>query len=108
LTRRPWHLVAESSAVADGVHRAMPRWECGVPYCREDGCAHYDGKRCELLGQRPGAICVPAVSGMAATLDRRVERGLCPCCCRRSAGGDLREEAMVERSVSGRRAACAR
>jgi hypothetical protein len=78
-----WKLAAELDAVADGVHRAMPRWEAGVPHCREDGCVHYDGKRCELLGVRPGDICEPAVAGMAAMLDRRITRGLCPCCTHR-------------------------
>lgn len=34
--------------------------ETGVPFCTED-CGRYDGKRCELLGRRPGPMCEPAV-----------------------------------------------
>lgn len=82
---RNWKLAAELDAVSDGVHRAMPRWEGGVPCCRRDGCVHYDGKRCELLGAQPANICEPAVFGMAAVLDRRTARDLCPCCARREA-----------------------
>lgn len=40
----------------------------GVPWCDEDGCHHYDGKRCQLIGARPSSICEPAVVGMAAEL----------------------------------------
>lgn len=39
----------------------------GVPQCTED-CGRYDGKRCELLGYRPSAVCEPAVKTMAAKL----------------------------------------
>ncbi len=71
-----WKLVAELDAVAPGVHRAMPKWEGGVPHCRES-CPHPDGKRCALLGVRPGAICAPAVAGMATVLSRREQRRGC-------------------------------
>ena len=97
MTSRSWKLVAELDAVAAGVHRAMPRWEAGVPHCREDGCVHYDGKRCELLGARPGALCEPVVAGMAAVLDRRLERGLCPCCARREEPTDPGSIALARR-----------
>lgn len=40
----------------------------GVPYCSEDWCARYDGKRCRLLGRRPSTVCEPAVVDMAARL----------------------------------------
>ncbi len=40
-----------------------------VPYCSEENCRHYDGKRCALTGNQPGAICVPAVERMAEVLD---------------------------------------
>lgn len=33
----------------------------GIPRCAEEGCRRYDGKRCELLGARPGNLCEPAV-----------------------------------------------
>lgn len=39
----------------------------GVPRCDEH-CRHYDGKRCELMGFRPDAICEPEVEEMAAEL----------------------------------------
>lgn len=32
----------------------------GLPWCQES-CQQYDGKRCQLLGLRPGAICEPEV-----------------------------------------------
>ncbi len=38
----------------------------GVPFCTTSECSKYDGKRCELLGFRPGNICEPAVMDMAA------------------------------------------
>lgn len=39
----------------------------GVPKCAEE-CPSHDGKRCEILGYRPDAICEPAVREMAARL----------------------------------------
>jgi hypothetical protein len=73
-----WKRVAESEAVAEGVPPAMPRWEGGVPFCRYDDCVHYDGKRCELLGERPSSLCEPVVAGMAEQLTelRRVREHL--------------------------------
>lgn len=51
----------------------------GVPYCSAD-CRHHDGKRCRLLGFRPGNICEPAVIAMAETIEEwrqsGIERGL--------------------------------
>jgi|SRR5690606_30565585 len=67
---RNWKRIAESEAVAEGVPPAMPRWEGGVPCCRYDDCVHYDGKRCELLGERPSSLCEPVVAGMASDLER--------------------------------------
>jgi len=37
----------------------------GTPYCNPE-CGAYDGKRCRLMGLRPGNICEPAVAEMAA------------------------------------------
>lgn len=37
----------------------------GTPWCTGDECGAYDGKRCELLGQRPDRICEPAVIDLA-------------------------------------------
>ncbi len=42
--------------------------EGGVPFCSEDECPSYDGKRCEKMGFRPGHICEPAVIEMANAL----------------------------------------
>ena len=37
---------------------AKPNWsDSGVPFCSEDKCPAFDGKRCEYLGHRPDAIC---------------------------------------------------
>ena len=49
-----------------------PSWDgVGVPHCTEDGCANYDGKRCRLMGQRPGELCRPVVEAMAEMLDEQ-------------------------------------
>jgi hypothetical protein len=41
--------------------RMQPRiGQDGVPRC-SDECEQYDGKRCQLLGCRPGPVCEPAV-----------------------------------------------
>lgn len=46
--------------------------DTGVPYCSTDDCDQYDGKRCMLMGLRPGHICEPAVINLVAKL-RRLE-----------------------------------
>lgn len=40
----------------------------GVPYCSENTCPAFDGKRCEILGHKPGNVCQPAVSEMSAAV----------------------------------------
>ncbi len=40
----------------------------GVPWCTQENCPHHDGKRCELLGFRPGGVCEPAVRSMESEL----------------------------------------
>jgi hypothetical protein len=42
--------------------------ESGIPFCTYDQCPAYDGKRCRLIGFRPGNICEPAVIEMASQL----------------------------------------
>lgn len=37
----------------------------GVPFCTDEKCPEYDGKRCRLTGFRPDAICEPAVIELA-------------------------------------------
>lgn len=51
-----------------------PRVLKGVPWCSEEECPQYDGKRCELIGGRPSGICEPAVKDMAAEI-RRLRKG---------------------------------
>lgn len=34
-----------------------------LPYCSGE-CRSHDGKRCRLLGHRPGDVCEPAVSAL--------------------------------------------
>ena len=46
--------------------------DTGVPFCTEE-CRQHDGKRCRLLGFRPGNICEPAVVDLVAKL-RAAER----------------------------------
>jgi len=68
-----WKRVAESEAVPEEAPPAMPRWDGEVPCCRYDGCVHYDGKRCVMLGERPSSLCVPVVGAMAEQLDKLTE-----------------------------------
>jgi len=42
--------------------------ERGVPWCTREDCPAFDGKRCELLGFRPGSLCEPQVAEMARQL----------------------------------------
>ena len=43
----------------------------GIPECSKEDCALYDDKRfCELLGDRPSWVCIPAIQGMAKDLER--------------------------------------
>jgi hypothetical protein len=55
--------VIDEIGATDGT--PSPNWDQGVPYCSEEKCSSYDGKRCFLTGDRPGHICEPAVSAMA-------------------------------------------
>lgn len=56
----------------------------GVPYCNED-CPAFDGKRCSILGHRPGNLCEPAVREMYATVADLKDRLklLAPFVCKR-------------------------
>lgn len=47
-----------------------PRWSKGVPWCSENDCPSYDGKRCGELGFRPDRICEPQVTEMGAERSR--------------------------------------
>jgi hypothetical protein len=51
----------EAATETFGKRGIMPEWEGNVPYCAEERCALYDGKRCGALGHQPGNICEPAV-----------------------------------------------
>lgn len=50
--------------------RIEPRWGSeGVPFC-DVRCVSHDGKRCAVMGYRPGPICEPTVRGMSVELRR--------------------------------------
>lgn len=51
---------------AEGIEPA-PDPETGVPYCSTE-CSSYDGKRCRMMGMRPGHICEPAAEAIIAEL----------------------------------------
>ena len=64
---------AEASASAP----AEPAWSesrPGVPLC-DESCSHHDGKRCQLMGFRPSAICEPVVGAMASMLTTALASG---------------------------------
>lgn len=37
-----------------------------IPFCNER-CPHHDGKRCDIIGRRPGNICEPAIEQAGIT-----------------------------------------
>lgn len=41
-----------------------------VPFCT-DTCPEHDGKRCSILGRRPGELCLPMVKAMGKKLEAR-------------------------------------
>jgi hypothetical protein len=66
MTPKNWRLLVVRDAGMG--HRAEPKWSPdGVPMC-DEMCQYHDGKRCELLGLRPGNICEPVVAAMAGLL----------------------------------------
>lgn len=36
-----------------------PIFRDGIGYCSEDDCPEFDGKRCRVMGNRPGETCEP-------------------------------------------------
>ncbi len=48
----------------------------GVPRCSHDDCPVYDGKRCQLLGCRPGPLCEPGVRELLSKEGERVTKDL--------------------------------
>jgi len=42
----------------------------GVPWCGEEKCGSFDGKRCKLMGHAPEGVCVPYVQLMSSTLTK--------------------------------------
>jgi hypothetical protein len=65
-----WHWHVELNAGGPVVGRADPDWsDDGAPRCSEE-CRFHDGKRCQLLGARPGWLCEPVVVEMARLLDK--------------------------------------
>jgi len=86
----------------------------GVPLCAEDECGSFDGKRCALIGHRPGVVCVPYVKLMGSSLATataaikvlRAERDIIRTLCSRAellGGGRVatREIVAVLDTVSG-------
>ena len=66
---KPWQKRICFAATIEGMP-CYPNWaEDGVPRCSDEKCGSYDGKRCRLLGFRPGTICEPAARAMAAEID---------------------------------------
>lgn len=45
-----------------------------VPFCTGEVCTHYDGKRCALIGMRPGNVCQPTVESDAEERDAEITR----------------------------------
>lgn len=33
-----------------------------APYCNDEKCGEFDGKRCRKLGHRPGTLCLPTIT----------------------------------------------
>jgi hypothetical protein len=55
--------------MADELPSIEPEVLSGVPFCSEQ-CPQHDGKRCRLLGARPGTICEPGVDRIIADRNR--------------------------------------
>ena len=69
---RRWQSEAANAAVDDGGKPAEPEWsDEGVPWCAEDKCHHFDGKRCDLTGNRTYRLCGPTIEAMAELLSTR-------------------------------------
>lgn len=69
---RRWQSKAACAAADDNGKPAEPEWsDEGVPWCAEDKCYHFDGKRRDLTGNRPYHLCGPTVEAMAGLLDAR-------------------------------------
>lgn len=66
-----WQDRVAREVVVAGEPPPRPRWSTkGVPYCSENDCPLYDGKRCYALGHRPDMLCEPVVAEMAEQLTR--------------------------------------
>ena len=67
--KKYWQEQTCKDAVSPGFLPIEPEWDCDdVPRC-SDGCAYYDGKRCELIGSRPDQVCEVAAQEMARVID---------------------------------------
>lgn len=70
-----WRTEMEFAASGDARRPATPLWHgTTVPACSAV-CVHHDGKRCEIIGARPGNLCEPVVSAMGRALDTVARRG---------------------------------
>lgn len=55
--------------MSDELPAIEPEVLSGVPFC-SDNCPQHDGKRCRLLGLKPGNICEPGVDRIIADRNR--------------------------------------
>ena len=77
---KQWQAAVCKNAVAAGDVAPTVEWSNGVPFCNGDKCAHYGGKRCELVGRRPSRVCEPVVTEMSDLLDGFEGTLHCPAC----------------------------
>lgn len=61
-----------------GLVAAKPLWHSRAPLCSEGECPYFDGKRCELLGHRPGDHCAPVIRQMGDVVARAWAREVKP------------------------------
>lgn len=55
--------------ILDGHTYTLQTTDKGVPL-HSDLCPAYDGKRCQLMGFKPGTICQPAIEQIIQERDR--------------------------------------
>lgn len=50
-----------------------------IPFCAQEDCCSYDGKRCKLMGFRPSNICEPAVAALGREAKRVQDAAFAEC-----------------------------
>lgn len=66
--------------------------DMGTPICTEK-CPKHDGKRCGILGYRPGKICEPAVRDLNADYRKQYEGA-----CRRAIKASIERDEAIARA----------